>query len=192
MPRAIVGIGGNLGARRAIFACAEALLAAQSGCCLLARSQLYATPALGPPQPDYLNGAFAIAWDGDAHGLLDMLRHVEQLLGRARRERWGARTVDLDILHWSAAPIATPSLTVPHAELERRTFALAPLLDVAPDLAVTYQAVLEGLGGAPALAVPGWLLLAHASPGAPRSSPAERAAWAQLLVGTVAQCGELT
>lgn len=192
MPRAIVGIGGNLGAIRAIFACAEALLAAEPDCVLLARSRLYATPALGPPQPDYLNGAFALEWAGNAHTLLDMLRRVEVLLGRERRERWGPRTVDLDILHWSLGVIETPTLVVPHAELVHRTFALAPLLDVAPDLSPLYGATLQALGGPPAEAERGWLVPALSGASLCFSGLADRSAYAGLLVSAVAECGELT
>ncbi len=192
MPRAIVGIGGNLGARRAIFACAEALLSATPGCVVLARSRLYETPALGPPQPDYLNGAFALDFAGEALALLELLREVEQQLGRMRRERWGPRTLDLDILHWSAGSISHDLLTVPHAGLTARTFALAPLLDVAPDLAPFYAQALATLGGPPTLAQDSWLLPAHFQAGLAISSPQDRAQLAWLLVGTVAQCGELS
>src|SRR5688572_14226680 len=101
MPRAIVGIGGNLGASRAIFACTEARFALEPGCRLLARSRLYASAALGPPQPDYLNGAFALEWSGEVESLFALMRQIEQLLGRERRERWGPRTLDLDLLEWS-------------------------------------------------------------------------------------------
>ncbi len=204
MPRAIVGIGGNLGARRAIFACAEALLAAQPGCVLRARSKLYVTPPLGPPQPDYLNAAFALDYPGDAYGLLAVLRQVEQWLGRMRRDRWGPRTIDLDLLHWSGDAILTAALTVPHAGLEERTFALAPLLDVAPELEARYGPILARLGGPPQLADPDWLQPFDAGAeaaldGVPSfaanvciSGIEERAGWAALLVSIVTQCGELT
>ena len=192
MPRAIVGIGGNLGARRAIFACAEALLSVMPGCSLLARSRLYETPALGPTQPDYLNGAFALEFKGHPLSLLALLRDVEQALGRMRRERWGPRTVDLDILHWSDGAITHEQLTVPHVGLTARSFALAPLLDVAPDLAPHYAQALATLGGPPTLAQDSWLLPAHFQAGLAILSPQDRAQLAWLLVGTVAQCGELS
>ncbi len=187
MPRAIVGIGGNLGPRRAIFACAETLLAAEPGCSVEARSRLYATKPLGPPQPDYLNAALALAWVGDAPRLMHVLRSVEQLLGRVRRERWGPRTLDLDLLHWSAGPIQQPGLVVPHAGLVERAFALAPLLDVAPDLDPLYASRLAELGGPPPLAQPGWL--GSSDPGAPplTRDPEVLRAHAALLVSTVAQ-----
>jgi len=156
MPEAVLGLGGNLGARRAIFDAALALLSAQPGCTLLARSPLYETPPLGPPQPDFLNAAVRVRWLGTAEQLLASTQRIEALLGRERRVRWGARTVDLDVLHWSAGPVRSLGLEIPHRELGARTFALAPLLDVAPELAATWQATLAELGGPPPTAQPGW------------------------------------
>jgi 2-amino-4-hydroxy-6-hydroxymethyldihydropteridine diphosphokinase len=160
MPEAVLGLGGNLGARRAIFDAALALLSGQPGCTLLARSRLYETPPLGPPQPDFLNAAVRVQWSGTAEQLLASAQRIEALLGRERRERWGARTLDLDVLHWGAGPVRSVALEVPHRELGARTFALAPLLDVAPELAATWQARLAELGGPPPLAQPGWPVLA--------------------------------
>jgi 2-amino-4-hydroxy-6-hydroxymethyldihydropteridine diphosphokinase len=156
MPEAVLGLGGNLGARRAIFDAALTLLAAAPGCTLLARSLLYETPPLGPPQPDFLNAAVRVSWEGTAEQLLAQAQRIEALLGRERRVRWGARTIDLDVLHWSAGSVRSAGLEVPHRELHTRTFALAPLLDVAPELATAWRDTLLGLGGAPALARPGW------------------------------------
>jgi 2-amino-4-hydroxy-6-hydroxymethyldihydropteridine diphosphokinase len=156
MPEAVLGLGGNLGARRAVFDAAIAALCALPACRVLARSRLYATPPLGPPQPDYLNAAVRVDFVGDAEQLLACTQRIEVMLGRERRERWGARTLDIDLLHWSEGPLRTPSLEVPHRELGQRNFALAPLLDVAPELAPSWQPVLTQLGGAPPLAQPGW------------------------------------
>src|SRR5262245_25178879 len=104
MPRAVLGLGGNLGARAPLLRAATALLEAQPGLTVLARSLVYETPALGPPQPDYLNAALRVEWVGKPEGLFAVMVHVEQLLGRERRERWGARTIDLDLLLWSGGP----------------------------------------------------------------------------------------
>ena len=134
MPRAVLGLGGNLGARRALLDCARTLLAAQAGLSLVASSSLYHTPPLGPPQPDYLNAALAVEWVGSARALLAITQHVETLLGRERSQHWGPRTLDIDILHWSEGAVREPGLCVPHPELLRRPFALVPLLEVAPEL----------------------------------------------------------
>jgi 2-amino-4-hydroxy-6-hydroxymethyldihydropteridine diphosphokinase len=156
MPEAVLGLGGNLGARRALFNAAIALLDAQPGCRVLARSRLYETPPLGPPQPDYLNAAVRLRFEGEVSELLSLLQRIEGWLGRERRVRWGARTVDLDVLYWSGGPVLTAALQVPHRELGARSFALAPLLDVAPELALEWESTLHALGGPPPLAEPGW------------------------------------
>lgn len=156
MAEAILGLGANLGARRASFCAAIALLEALPGCRVLARSPLYETPPLGPPQPDYLNAALRIAWDGDVDALLAATQHVERLLGRERSVHWGPRTLDIDILEWSEGAVRRPGLELPHRDLGQRPFALAPLLDVAPQRAGVWGTVLAALGGAPPQADPGW------------------------------------
>jgi 2-amino-4-hydroxy-6-hydroxymethyldihydropteridine diphosphokinase len=142
---AVLGLGTNLGARRAILEGAIALL----GDRVLARSALYVTPPLGPPQPDYLNAAVRVRWDRPIEALLARVQELEASFERQRSVRWGPRTLDVDILYSSAGPVSTPALCVPHPELEQRSFALAPLLDVAPELA-SLAPRLAALGGAPA------------------------------------------
>jgi 2-amino-4-hydroxy-6-hydroxymethyldihydropteridine diphosphokinase len=161
VPRAVLGLGGNLGARRALLDCARTLLAAQPGLVVCAASSLYHTPPLGPPQPDYLNAALSVEWVGSARALLAITQHIETLLGRERAQRWGPRTLDIDILHWSDGPVREPGLCVPHPELLRRPFALVPLLEVAPELAAS-------LGLAPGAADPGF------APREPFSPPFQR------------------
>jgi 2-amino-4-hydroxy-6-hydroxymethyldihydropteridine diphosphokinase len=151
MEWAVLGLGTNLGARRAILEGAIALLGEH----VLARSALYASPPLGPPQPDYLNAALRVRWDAPIEALLARVQELEAVFERQRTLRWGPRTLDVDILHWSAGPYESATLRVPHAELRERTFALAPLLDVAPELAALGPR-LSALGGPPARAVPSW------------------------------------
>jgi len=164
MAQAVLGLGGNLGARRALFDAAICALAAQPGCRVLARSQLYETPPLGPPQPDFLNAAVRVDFAGDASQLLSCTQRIEALLGRERSLRWGARTLDIDVLHWSEGPVRSEGLEVPHRELGQRNFALAPLLDVAPELAAEWRPVLAQRGGAPTLAQPSWPALMREGP----------------------------
>ncbi|HEX5659595.1 MAG TPA: 2-amino-4-hydroxy-6-hydroxymethyldihydropteridine diphosphokinase, partial [Polyangiales bacterium] len=147
MQWAVLGLGTNLGARRAILEGAIALL----GDRVLARSALYTTPPLGPPQPDYLNAAVRVRWDEPLEALLVRVQELEASFDRQRTVRWGPRTLDVDILYASSGPLQTPSLQVPHPDLEQRTFALAPLLDVAPERAALAARLLE-LGGRPARA----------------------------------------
>ena len=134
--RVVIGLGSNLGDRAANIAAAVAKLREHRDLHVLRRSPLYETPpAGGPPQGDYLNAAVLIATALDAHELLDRALAVERSLGRVRpdAERWGPRTIDLDLLWIEGEAVSSPDLEVPHPRLRERPFALRPLLDVAPD-----------------------------------------------------------
>ncbi|HJL39000.1 MAG TPA: 2-amino-4-hydroxy-6-hydroxymethyldihydropteridine diphosphokinase, partial [Polyangiaceae bacterium LLY-WYZ-15_(1-7)] len=139
----VVGVGANLGARWATLEAAAAHLDAL-GARVEVRSPVYATPALvlpgAPPGPPYLNAAWRVRFAGDPTALLARLHQVEATFGRERRVRWGARTLDLDLLSWGGGEVATPALRVPHPRLAERPFALQPLLDVAPALRRLYRA----------------------------------------------------
>ena len=87
----------------------------------------------GPPQPDYLNAVIRIETDLSARDLLDVSRRVETRLGRVRRERWGARTLDVDILLYDGEQIDEPDLVVPHPRMKQRAFVLLPLLELEAD-----------------------------------------------------------
>ena len=127
----VVGLGANLGDRRETLRSALSTL----GSCgvIVAVSDLYETGAVGPPQPDYLNAAVLLESVLTPRGLLGGLLAVERAHGRVRLERWGPRTLDLDLLHSPDLVVMEPDLTLPHPELARRPFALLPLLDVLPD-----------------------------------------------------------
>ena len=130
---AVIGLGSNLGDRGALLARARVELAALGH--LDAASSLYETSPVGPPQPMFLNAALRLSTSLDPAGLLAALLGIEQKLGRVRRERWGPRSIDLDILWIDGVAVDSAELTVPHPELRRRAFALRPLLDVAPEAA---------------------------------------------------------
>lgn len=127
----VVGLGSNLGERR------ELLAGAVAGCARLGElagvSWLYETDPIGPPQPVYLNAALRLRTELAPEALLDALLELERAAGRRRRERWGPRTLDLDVLWIAGCAVRSPRLTVPHPRLAERAFALLPLLDVAPD-----------------------------------------------------------
>lgn len=127
----VIGLGANLGDRLAALKSALVALA-QLGS-LQGLSALYETAAVGPPQPDYLNAAVLLESRRAPLELLAQLLEVERQHGRERRERWGPRTLDLDLLFSPSLVLSEPALTLPHPELNRRVFALAPLLDVAPE-----------------------------------------------------------
>jgi 2-amino-4-hydroxy-6-hydroxymethyldihydropteridine diphosphokinase len=145
----VIGVGSNLGTPSENLARGLSLLAAQAELAISALSYVYETEPLGPPQPRYLNAAVRLQTQLDAHTLLDRALSIERALGRVRDVRWGPRTLDLDLL-WAERPFSSARLRVPHPHLHERTFALAPLLDVAPELAAEYGPLLTGLGGAPA------------------------------------------
>ncbi len=128
--RAVVGLGANLGDRLATMRAALAELRARTR--VTATSRVYATAPVGPPQPEYLNAAALVEWDGSADALLDALLTIERRLGRVRRERNGPRVIDLDVLWIEGLAIETERLTVPHPRLSERAFALVPMLDVVP------------------------------------------------------------
>ncbi len=137
MPRpptdCVIGLGSNLGDRREILRRAVREIANLGE--LRAVSALYETEPVGPPQPRYLNAAVRLWTELDPLRLLEALLAIEARHGRARRERWGARTLDLDVLWMEGTAFEAQSLTVPHPRLSERPFALVPLLDVAPDAA---------------------------------------------------------
>ncbi|SFD84789.1 2-amino-4-hydroxy-6-hydroxymethyldihydropteridinediphosphokinase [Phytobacter palmae] len=99
-------------------------------------SSFYRTPPLGPQdQPDYLNAAVALETTLEAETLLDHTQRIELQQGRVRKaERWGPRTLDLDIMLFGDQVIQTPRLTVPHYDMKNRGFMLWPLFEIAPAL----------------------------------------------------------
>lgn len=115
---------------------------------VVAVSSFYRTPPLGPQdQPDYLNAAVALETTLEANALLDHTQRIELQQGRVRKaERWGPRTLDLDIMLFGDRVIQTPRLTVPHYDMRNRGFMLWPLFEIAPELVfpdgVTLAAVL--------------------------------------------------
>lgn len=104
---------------------------------IVALSSFYRTPPLGPQdQPDYLNAAVALETTLTPEELLDHTQRIELQQGRVRKaERWGPRTLDLDIMLFGDAVIHTERLTVPHYDMKNRGFMLWPLFEIAPELA---------------------------------------------------------
>ena len=143
--RAYIGLGGNLGDRRASLDAAVEALRREAGVDVVAVSSFRDTEPVGvTDQPRFLNGAVAIETELTPRALLDVLLAVERSLGRTRdaEERFGPRTIDLDLLLYGDQTIDEPGLTVPHPRAHERAFVLAPLADVWPD------AVIPGKGAA--------------------------------------------
>jgi 2-amino-4-hydroxy-6-hydroxymethyldihydropteridine diphosphokinase len=130
--RAVVGIGANLGDRLAMMRAAVGEMSAFAS--IDRRSRVYETePVGGPEQPAFLNAAALVSYPGAPLALLDALLAIEARFGRVRRERWGPRTIDLDVLWIDGVVVNDPRLVVPHPRLHERAFAVSPLLEVAPD-----------------------------------------------------------
>jgi len=127
----VIGLGANLGDRRAALGSAARALAAHGR--VTGVSALYETAAVDAPGPDFLNAALRLEVQATPEALLDLLLAIEREHGRERRARFGPRTLDLDVLWVRDLVMSEPFLTVPHPRLLERRFALAPLLDVAPD-----------------------------------------------------------
>jgi 2-amino-4-hydroxy-6-hydroxymethyldihydropteridine diphosphokinase len=127
-------LGTNLGDRAGHLAAARTALSARAGH-LVNLSALYETAAWGrTDQPGFLNQAIALSSSLDAHALLEVMLDIEQSLGRERREHWGPRVIDIDLLLYSDQIIDTPTLQVPHPRIPMRRFALMPLAEIAGDV----------------------------------------------------------
>jgi 2-amino-4-hydroxy-6-hydroxymethyldihydropteridine diphosphokinase len=127
-----IGLGSNLGDSPRILASALGQLAASPGITLTAQSSFYQTAPVGPPQPDYLNACALIATTLSPQALLHTLLAIEQSLGRVRRERWGPRSLDLDLLFYGDLVLTEANLQIPHPRLRDRAFVLVPLAEIAP------------------------------------------------------------
>ncbi len=138
MARAYVGLGANLGDRTAMLSTAIDVLGETPGVEVVAVSTLRETDPVGYlDQPRFLNGAVALDTTLAPRELLERLLAVEVMLGRTRDGvRFGPRTVDLDLLLYADLELHEPGLTLPHPRLHERLFALAPLLELDPELVV--------------------------------------------------------
>jgi 2-amino-4-hydroxy-6-hydroxymethyldihydropteridine diphosphokinase len=131
LSRCAIGLGSNLGDSMAILVGAVDRLQKHAQIELLAVSSWYQTAPIGPPQPDYLNGCATIETSLTPLDLLAALQSIEAEFGRVRREVWGARTLDLDLLLYADRIIDRPTLQVPHLQMCDRAFVLIPLAEIA-------------------------------------------------------------
>jgi 2-amino-4-hydroxy-6-hydroxymethyldihydropteridine diphosphokinase len=128
---AYLGLGSNLGDRAAHLHGAVRGLAATPGITVVAVSAVYETaPVGGPPQPDYLNAAVAVTTELSARELLFVAQRLERDADRVRGERWGPRTLDVDLLLVDGEETHDDDLDVPHPRIAERGFVLAPLADL--------------------------------------------------------------
>jgi len=129
--RAFLALGSNLGDRAGYLRAAVGAIPD-----LVAVSPVYETEPVGGPddQGPYLNLVVELDTGRSPHDLLELCRELETAAGRERNERWGPRTLDVDVLWVEGATVDEPDLTVPHPRMWERAFVLAPLHDLAPDL----------------------------------------------------------
>jgi 2-amino-4-hydroxy-6-hydroxymethyldihydropteridine diphosphokinase len=131
--RAYLGIGSNVGDRLAHLQTAVDGLAQAAGVSVVAVSRVYeTTPVGGPPQPDYLNAVVAVDTILDARELLGIGQRLEGAAGRVRSERWGPRTLDVDVLLVGDERIDDADLVVPHPRMAERAFVVVPLAELDP------------------------------------------------------------
>lgn len=129
-----IALGSNLGDSPGILAAALQVLGAMPGIAMQKVSSWYRTkPVGGIPQPDYLNGCALLQVMIPPQQLLKTLLATEAKFGRVRRERWGARSIDLDLLLYDELILDTPQLQLPHPRMNERAFVLVPLAEIAPN-----------------------------------------------------------
>ena len=151
MPSVYIGFGSNIGDRLAHIQNAIHALSKTEGITLEKISSVYKTDPVGyEAQAQFLNGVAAIQTHLPPLSLLHTLKNIETAIGRQHRIHWGPREIDLDILIYGDLCLQTEKLVIPHPEMHRRRFVLAPLAEIAPDIVhpvfqETVQTLLEHL-----------------------------------------------
>jgi len=131
--KVFIGLGSNLGEREAMIRAALEDLSRLPETRLVKASSLYDTEPVGEvDQPNFLNAVAQLDTELTARQLLWNLLLIEKRLGRVRTQRWGPRTIDLDLLLYGSLVLEEPELKVPHPELTRRSFVLVPLVELDP------------------------------------------------------------
>lgn len=137
MNRVALGLGANLGDRLGALQLAVDLVCADPYNSAVAVAPVYETdPVGGPDQPDYLNTVLVMNTELSPSQVLELAHGAEKAMGRSRQERWGARTLDVDVLSFGEISSADPDLTLPHPRAVERGFVLWPWADVDPDYPV--------------------------------------------------------
>ena len=143
---ASLGLGGNIGDPPAAMAQALDALSSHESCRLIAVSQLYRTPPWGKlDQADFFNCCALIETALGPESLLDLCLDIERGMKRVRNERWGPRTIDIDVLTYGEATIDTARVEIPHPRMTERAFVLMPLADIVPQMVVEGRAVSDWL-----------------------------------------------
>lgn len=129
--QAAIALGSNLGDSLSILKKAVQTLAETPKIRVNSCSSWYQTAPIGPPQPDYLNSCVIIQVELNPLELLSVLLNIEKKFGRIRQEKWGPRTLDLDLLLYNNLILDTPTLQIPHPRMRERAFVLIPLAEIA-------------------------------------------------------------
>jgi len=130
--RAAIALGSNLGDSQATLEGALAALQEAPGIEVVSRSRWYRSAPVGPAQPDYLNGCALLEVNLSPEAVLEQLHATEHRYGRVRLERWGARTLDLDLILYGTQQRESDKLLLPHPRFRERAFVLLPLAEIAP------------------------------------------------------------
>ncbi len=128
-----IALGSNLGDSLTILKSAIATLNKTPGIAVKYHSSWYQTAPIGPPQPDYINACAILEVTLEPEELLLALLEIEIKFNRIRQEKWGPRTLDLDLLLYDSLVLETSTLTLPHPRMTERAFVLVPLAEIAPD-----------------------------------------------------------
>ena len=148
--RVHLALGSNLGDRLAHLQSAVDALRNHPAIAIEAISRVYETePVGGPVQDDYLNAVVEVMTDLAPDAVLEVAHELERAARRVRAERWGPRTLDVDVLLYDDVRLDTATLTIPHPRMWERAFVLAPLHDVAPDLVAVPDGGWSGVRPAP-------------------------------------------
>ena len=133
--RVFIGIGSNLGERRANIREARKRVSEPPKTRLVKESSLYESEPLGDSKDWYVNGVIEIETKFKPDMLLDKFKNIERAMGRKKvKKRWGARIIDLDILLYDAQVVKKKKLRIPHPEMANRKFVLVPLSEIAPQV----------------------------------------------------------
>jgi 2-amino-4-hydroxy-6-hydroxymethyldihydropteridine diphosphokinase len=144
MPRAYLGLGGNIGNVKENMQEALRLLQVNNAVKLIKQSSYYETAPVGFKQQEwFLNIVIEIETELPPYELLELCNKVEHQLKRERLIRWGPRTIDIDILLYEGFESNEPKLIVPHPRMQERAFVMIPLLEIAPDLKIKDQSLKE-------------------------------------------------
>ncbi|MDW6026461.1 2-amino-4-hydroxy-6-hydroxymethyldihydropteridine diphosphokinase [Mesorhizobium sp. BAC0120] len=135
--RVFLGLGGNLGDPASAMAAALRILQDDESTQVIAVSSLYRTPPWGKTdQPDFINAAAELCTSHSPQDLLELCLDAEQALKRVRRERWGPRVIDIDILLFGERTVHEANLDIPHSRMLERAFVMVPLAEIAPGLSI--------------------------------------------------------